>query len=129
MFGRARERRKLIVNVGKNKVMRRSRYVIVGQMLVRLNSEPFEEVDYFKYLGSQVEADGGCEKVIVQRKHEGYPAWGQLKRVLSNGGLGTNSKMCLYEGVNVTTALYGAVAWSIRSAERKKLKDDFFMRE
>ena len=26
-----------------------------------LNVEPLEEVDCFKYLGSQVAADGGCE--------------------------------------------------------------------
>ena len=25
-----------------------------------LNSKPLEEVDYFKYLGSQAPADGGC---------------------------------------------------------------------
>ena len=30
------------------------------QMRVILNSEPLEKVDSFKYLGSQVAADGGC---------------------------------------------------------------------
>ena len=29
-------------------------------MHVLLNGEPLEEVDCFKYLGSQVAADGGC---------------------------------------------------------------------
>ena len=42
-------------------------YVNVGQMYVRLNGEPLEEVDCFKYLGSQVAADGGCERDMVHR--------------------------------------------------------------
>ena len=59
-FGRVCERRKLKVNVSKSKVMRCSRYGNGDQMHVILNVEPLEEVDCFKYLGSQVAADGGC---------------------------------------------------------------------
>ena len=43
-----------------------------GLMHVRLNGEPFEEVECFKYLGSQVAADGGCERDVVHRMMEGY---------------------------------------------------------
>ena len=35
------------------------------------NGEPVEEVDCFKYLGSQVAADGGCEWDVVHRMNEG----------------------------------------------------------
>ena len=59
-FGRVCERRKLRVNVGKSKVMRCSRYGDRERMHVILNSELFDEVDCFMYLGSQVAADGGC---------------------------------------------------------------------
>ena len=41
-------------------------------MYVILNSEPLEEVDYFKYLGWQVADDGGCEWDMVHRMNEGY---------------------------------------------------------
>ena len=57
-FGRVCERRKLRVNVGKSKVMRFSRYGN-GDNACDTNGEPLEEVDCFKYLGSQVAADGG----------------------------------------------------------------------
>ena len=60
-FGRVCESKKLRVNVGKSKVMRWSRYGNGSRMHVILNGEPLEEVDCFKYLGSQVAADGGCE--------------------------------------------------------------------
>ena len=53
--------------------------------------------------------------------NEGYRAWGALKSVLSNRGLGIKAKKCLYEGVIVPTALYGAEAWGMRSAKRRKV--------
>ena len=34
-------------------------------MYVRLNGEPLEEVEYFKYLGSQVPADEKCERDVL----------------------------------------------------------------
>ena len=63
-FGRVCESRKLGVNAGKSKVMRYSRYVNAGRMDVRLSDEPLGEVDYFKYLGSQEVADGGCKSDV-----------------------------------------------------------------
>ena len=76
-------------------------------MHVILNGEPLEEVDSFKYLGSQVAADGGCERDVVHRMKKGYRAWEALKSVLINTGLGIKAKKCLCEGVIVPTALHG----------------------
>ena len=101
--------------------MRCSRYGNGDRMHGILNSEPYEEVDCFKYLGSQVAADGGCETDVAHRKNEGYGAWGSLKCVLSNRGLEIIASKCLYEGVIVPMALYGAEAWGMRSAERRKV--------
>ena len=58
---------------------------------------------------------------VVPRINEGYRAWGALKSVLSNRGLGIKTKKCPYEGVIVPTALYRAEAWGMRSAERRKV--------
>ena len=41
--------------------------------------------------------------------------------MLSNTGFGIKGKKCLYEGVIVSTALYGAEAWGMRRAERSKV--------
>ena len=65
-FGRVSERKKSRVNVGKCKVMKFSRYGNGGRMHVRLNGESLEEVDCFKYLGSQVASAGRCEKDVIQ---------------------------------------------------------------
>ena len=40
---------------------------------------------------------------------------------MSNRGLGIKDKKCLYKGVIVPMALYGAEAWGMRSAERRKV--------
>ena len=66
-------------------------------------------------------ADRGCERDVVHRMNEGYIAWGVLWSVLSNRGLGIKAKKCLCEGVIVPTALYGAEAWGMISAERRKV--------
>ena len=68
--------------------MRCSRYGNGGRIHVILNGEPSEEVDCFKYLGSQVADDGGCEWDVVHRMGERYRACGMLKMVLSNRGFG-----------------------------------------
>ena len=64
-------------------------------MHVILNGEPLEEVNCFKYLRSQVAADGRCESDVVHRVNVGYRAWGVLKSVLSNRGSGIKAKKCL----------------------------------
>ena len=64
-------------------------------------------------------ADVGCERDVVHKMNEGYRAWGALKSVLSNRGLGIKAKKCLYEGVIVPIALYGAESWGMRSADRR----------
>ena len=79
-------------------------------MHVRIDGEPLEDVDCFKYLGSQVAAHGGCERDAVHRMNEGYIWLGALRRMLSNRGLGINARKCLYEGVIVRTTLYGVRA-------------------
>ena len=66
-------------------------------------------------------AGGGCERDVVLRINEGYRAWGALKSVPSNRGLGIKAKNCQYEGVIVPTVLYGAKAWGMRSSERIKV--------
>ena len=99
------QKKKPTVNVDKRKVMRYSLYGNGGRMHVILNSEQLEKVGCFKYLGSQVAADGRCERDAVLRINGGYRAWGALNSVLNNRGFGIKAKKCRYEGVIVPTAL------------------------
>ena len=69
----------------------------MGRMHVRLNGEPLEHGHCFKYWGSQVAADGRCERDKLHLTNEGYRCWVALKSVMSNRGLGINAEKCLYE--------------------------------
>ena len=44
-----------------------------------------------------------------------------MKSVLSNRGLAIRAKKCQYEGVIVPISLYGAEAWGMSSAKRRKV--------
>ena len=90
-----------------------SMYGNCGRMQVIVNGAPLEEMNCFQYLGSQVAADAWSERDVVHRMNEGYRVWGVLKSMLSNRGLERKAKKCLYEGVIVLTALYGAEAWEV----------------
>ena len=86
-------------------------------MHVILNGKLFEEWIVLSTWGRKWQ----LMEDMIHRMNEGYRAWGALKSVLSNRGLGIKTKKCLYEGVIVPTELYGAEAWGMRSAERRKV--------
>ena len=58
-FARVCENRKLRVNVCKSIIMRCQWYVNVCRMDASINGDVIEEVDCFKYLGSQVQMARG----------------------------------------------------------------------
>ena len=66
------------MNVGKIKVIRCSRYGNGGRMHAILNRQPLEEVDYFKYLGSQVAAEGECEREAARQYAKVRKEWRPL---------------------------------------------------
>ena len=65
--------------------------------------------------------DGGRERDVLHRMNEGHRAWGAMKSVMSNRGLGIKVKKCRNEGVIVPMVLYRAEAYGMRSAERRKV--------
>ena len=99
------ERRKLRVNVGKNKVMRCTKNEDGARLNVMLNGEALEEVDHFKYLGSVIAANGGGEADVRRRVNKGCKVLGALKGVMKNRGLGMNVKKVFYEKVVVPTVM------------------------
>ena len=46
---------------------------------------------------------------------------GSAEKCAEHRGLGIEPKKCLYEAIIVPKALYGAEAWGMRSAERRKV--------
>ena len=55
--------------------------------------------------------DGGCGRDVVHRMNEEYRAWGAVKNVLNNRGLGINAQKCLY----LDTWILGVVSKQLRT--------------
>ncbi|MCP4272649.1 MAG: hypothetical protein GY781_11890, partial [Gammaproteobacteria bacterium] len=79
-----------------------------------------EEVECVKNLGSNVDMSGYDIIEVCQRVNEGCKVLGACKRVFKCRSLNMNAKKALYEGVIVPTVLYGAEAWGLRVAERRR---------
>ena len=99
----------------------------MAETRISMNGEQLEEVDSFKYLGSHVAKAGTVEEEVKYRVKEASKCMGGMKKVMSNRTLGMSAKRRLYEGVVVPTALYGAEAWNMKEADRRRL-DVFEMR-
>ena len=54
--------------------MKCSRHVNMGRLDARLNGGPLAEVDCYKYLGSHLAVDGGCERDVLHRMNQEYKA-------------------------------------------------------
>ena len=120
-FGRVCDRRKLKVNVGKSKVMRCTRSANRGGLNVDLGGERLEEVESFRYLGSQVARNGEIKEEVKFRVGEAGKAMGGMKKIWKNRDLGMGVKRGLYESVIVPTALYAAETWGMKTADKKRL--------
>ena len=120
-FGRVCDRRKLKVNIGKSKVMRCTRHGNGGGLQVNLGGERLEEVESFRYLGSQVAGNGKIEEEVKLRVVEAGKAMGGMKKIWKNRDLGMTVKRGLYNSVIVPTALYAAETWAMRAADKKRL--------
>ena len=120
-FGRVCNRRKLKVNVGKSKVMRCTKTRNGVGLQINLEGEGLEEVESFKYLGSQMTWEGDVEQEVNSRVRDAGRVMGGMKKLWSNRELGMEVKRGLYESIIVPTALYGAETWGMKVAEKKRL--------
>jgi hypothetical protein len=113
------EKRKLSVNVANSKVMRVSRRANVGGIYITLNGIRMEEVECFRYLG--VDRDGGVKSEMKHRVSKGEKFSGVLRKIWKGEGLSWDAKRSMYEGIVVTTLLYGSEVWATSVENRSRM--------
>ena len=78
----ALERRGMKVCRSKTEYLCENETVTGQQSLVKLQDEELPKVQEFKYLGSTVQQDGGCEKELKKRIQAGWNSWKRIAGVI-----------------------------------------------
>ena len=104
----------LTINLKKTKVMYTPP---IGQAYVEPNitveGNRLGVVDSFVYLGSTLSRNGSLDVEISSRIAKASTAFGKLeKRVWSDRGITTNTKLSVYEACVLTVLLYGSETWT-----------------
>ena len=104
----------LTINLKKTKVMHTPP---IGQVYVEPNitveGNRLGVVDSFVYLGSTLSRNGSLDAEISRRIAKVSTAFGELeKRVWSDRGTTTNTKLSVYETCVLTVLLYGSETWT-----------------
>lgn len=121
VFGEVCWRRKLKVNADKSKVMVVSRDGGYG-VDVLLNGERMEQVECFKYLGSNMHESGRTNAEIGYRAGEGEKVGGVLRAVWRNKRLPMDVLKEMYKAVVVPTVLYRSETWVLKARERSRME-------
>ena len=85
----------LSVNTTKTKVLGLTKRREQLEVNVFLEGRALEQVCLFRYLGSLVYEDGKCDREIRSRIAMGKAAFGQIRTILTNLGIGIETRMRL----------------------------------
>ena len=111
----------LRVNVSKSKVM------VVSKeggcrADVGLLGEKMEQVECFRYLGTDIHENGRMGEEIGHRVREGERVGGALRAVWRNKGMSVGAMRGMYEAIVVPTLTYGSEAWVMNARERSRVE-------
>jgi hypothetical protein len=81
-----------------------------------------KQVETFKYLGSTVNAKGGCEEDVKNRIKAAWQKWKDLSGVVCDRKMPVGVKGKVYKTMIRTVMIYGAEAWSPRRKEEELLE-------
>ena len=81
-----------------------------------------KQVETFRYLGSVLNAKGGCEEEVRQRIKSAWMKWKDLSGVLCDKKMPVRIKGKVYKTVIRPVLLYGAETWALKRREEEMLE-------
>ncbi|KAK3556101.1 hypothetical protein QTP70_005240 [Hemibagrus guttatus] len=93
-----------------------------GSGKLRLQGEEVKKVQEFKYLGSTVQSNGECGKVVKKRVQAGWNGWRKVLGVLCDRKISARIKGKVYRTVVRPAMLYGLETVSLRKRQESELE-------
>lgn len=112
----------LKVNAGKTEVMVSSKQGGEQIQVVDRRGVELKQVDGFKYLGSVIKEEGGCEIEVRERVRAGWAKWREVSGVVCDRRMPRKLKIKIYETVIRPVMLYGAETWALRKKEEEMME-------
>ena len=111
------ERGGLRVNIRKTEVMLSSREGREELHVMSGNGGELEQATSFKYLGSVISEEGGCDLEVRQRTKAAWAKWRQVSGVILDKRVPLKLRIKVYKTVIRPVLLYGAETWALRRKE------------
>ena len=84
-------------------------------------TERLPVVDSFKYLGSTLQAEGGCEKDVTSRIQSGWNRWREMSGVICDKKVPEALKNKIYKTAIRPAMTYGGECWPIRKSDQRRI--------
>ena len=116
------ERGGLKVNVDKTEVMVSSKEGGDRIAIQENRGSVIKQVEKFKYLGSTLSQDGGCETDVDSRIKAAWGKWREVAGVVCDKKMPVRLKVKIYSTVIRPVLMYGSETWALRRKEEAKLE-------
>ena len=116
------ERGGLRINIRKTEVMLSSREGREELHITSGDGGELKQVTSFKYLGSVMSEEGGCDLEVRQRIKAAWAKWREVSGVILDRKVPMKLRMKIYKTVIRPVLLYGAETWALRRKEEGVLE-------
>jgi len=113
----------LEVNADKNKYMVMARDQNVGRSHnIKIDNGSFEDVEQFKYLGTNLTNQNSIQEEIKNRLKSGNVCYHSVQNLLSSSLLSKNFKIEICRNIILSVVLHGCETWSLTLREERRLR-------
>jgi len=110
-YGNRRKKSKIMI-VGKEKVL---------AQIIQVMGKDLETVDSFKYLGSNIIADGKCSEEVCNRLAMATSSLMNFSNLWQNSNISIKTKYRLLTTITRAVAPYGCKSWTLNVALQERL--------
>ena len=94
----------------------------VGQPTIKLGGDDVPKVSEFKYLGSTLQGNGGCEQEVRRRIQAGWKSWREVTGVMCDKRMSANMKGKVFRTVIRPAMMYGVETLPLTKAQEASLE-------